>query len=70
MKMRGNIDIALDNIHEALDVHPEDLADTVGAYNDAVNIYNSYIQSVPGNISATLVGLEKEKLMEMPDESH
>ena len=64
MHKRGDVDLALENVSQATE---EDLAAAVGVYNDTVNVYNNYIDTVPGKVSAALVGLVKELLMEVPE---
>lgn len=67
MRRRGGVDMALENVYDALESAPEELAAAVGAYNDAVNDYNEYIGTPPGKVSAAFVGLKKEQLMELPE---
>jgi len=67
MQRRGKVDDALILMEETLDEGRDELQAAIKTYNEAVNIYNAYIDNYPGKVSAALVGLTKEKEMEMPE---
>jgi len=67
MKLRGAVDFYLENISEVPETTPEELKTAIESYNDTVKIYNEYIVTPPGMVSAALVGLKEELLMELPE---
>ena len=67
MKLRSAVDFYLENISEVLETAPDELKAAIESYNDTVNIYNEYICTPPGKVSAAMVGLTKELLMELPE---
>jgi len=67
MKLRNAVDFYLENISDVLENTPEELKTAVETYNDTVNIYNEYINNFPGKVSAAIVGLGEELLMELPE---
>ena len=67
MKLRNAVDFYLENISDVLVTNPEELKTAIETYNDTVNIYNEYINNFPGKVSATMVGLKEELLMELPE---
>ena len=67
MKLRSAVDFYLENVSEVLETAPDELQAAIEAYNDTVIIYNEYIRTPRGKVSAALVGLEKELLMELPE---
>jgi len=67
MKLRSAVDFYLENISDILATAPDELKNAVESYNETVNVYNEYICTPPGKVSAALVGLKKELLMELPE---
>lgn len=67
MKLRNAVDFYLENISYVLVNTPEELKTAIETYNDTVNIYNEYISIFPGKVSAAMVGLKEEMLMELPE---
>ena len=60
MQKRTGVDSAGIKLEEALDASPEEFAAAVGAYNDAVDLYNKHISDYPGKIMAAMVGFKEE----------
>ena len=67
MKLRSAVDFYLESISDVLEKSPEELKAAIDSYNETVNVYNEYICTPPGKVSAALVGLKKELLMELPE---
>jgi len=67
MKLRNAVDFYLENVSDVLATAPEELKTAVETYNDTVKVYNEYINNLPGKVSAAMVGLKEEMLMELPE---
>ena len=68
MKRRGAVDEAACKVEDAFELgNYEQQVAEINAYNEAVKIYNEYISKPPGLISAALVGLTAEELINMPE---